>query len=256
MLSIVIPVHNAFDYTKECIDSIRDCTSDYEIILIDNGSELDMQRQFPGGDIVHIRNRENLGFPKAVNQGLKEAKGEYICILNNDIVVTPKWSDHLIWHLNKNLDIVGPRTNIIDGPQILLIDRYDNKEELYQRAEEHCKTNKHKQWAFPRLVGFCLMFKREVYDKIGGLNEDYGIGNFEDDDWCLLAIDEGFKLGIARDVYLHHFGSITHKLLDLDYVKLISKNQKIFEAEWSKEEQKRLSELNEERINGKRKKNK
>lgn len=255
-LSIIIPYYNAHEFTNLCLESIFDCTSeDFEIILIDNGSsdeeisKLELFSEF--GQLPQmkvIRNETNKGFPAAVNQGFTEATGDIICVLNNDLVVTPDWAEHLEWHLDHGLDVVGPRTNYIDGPQILLIDRYDNKEELYERAREHYKKNKHKRWAFPRLVGFCLMFKREVYEKIGGFDESFGIGNFEDDDWDLRAIEAGYRLGISRDVYLHHFGSVTHKLLNLDYNKLLRKNEKIFSTKWSGEDLKRLDRKNKEAI--------
>ena len=253
-LSIIIPFHDCVEYTNLCIESIYDNTKDFEIILIDNGSskeEINKLKFFPGSwnwKINIIRNEINKGFPAAVNQGFTEATGDIICVLNNDLVVTPDWAEHLIWHLDHGLDVVGPRTNYIDGPQILLISVYLNKEELYERAREHYKKNKHKRWAFPRLVGFCLMFKRGVYEKIGGFDEDFGIGNFEDDDWDLRAIEAGYRLGISRDVYLHHFGSITHKLLNLDYNKLLRKNEKIFSTKWSGEDLKRLDRKNKEVI--------
>ncbi len=270
MLSIIIPFFNCAEYTNLCLESIYDNTKDkFEIILVDNGSNPPFSPQeeycfvaftelnnikhfhrsgFEGyGDIKIIRNDINKGFPAAVNQGLAASTGDIICVLNNDLVVSPDWAKHLEWHLNHGLDVVGPRTNYINGPQILLVDQYNNKQELYERAKEHYIKNKHKQWRFPRLVGFCLMFKREVYEKIGGFDEIFGIGNFEDDDWCMRAINAGYRLGISRDCYLHHFGSITHKLLDLDYKKLLAKNHKIFQSRWSDEKIDELNTKNKEK---------
>ncbi len=260
-LSIVIPFFNAVEYTNLCLESIFECTSgNFDIILIDNGSSEDERKKLEiyDGDqglykeIKIITNDINKGFPAAVNQGLAIAEGEYICILNNDLLVSPDWSEHLEWHLNHGFDVVGPRTNYIDGPQIIITDIYRNKQEYYQVAKEFYKQNRHKQWAFPRLVGFCLFLKREVYDNIGGFNEAYGIGNFEDDSWDLSAINAGYRLGIARDVYLHHWGTVTHKLLGLDYVKLLKKNQKIFESEWPADKVKELNEKNKEAVHGKK----
>ena len=250
MLSIIMPCLNLHEYTQECIQNIVETTKNFEIILIDNGSN----PPYLSEDVKVIRNDINLGFPAAINQGLVVATGDIICVLNNDIITTPDWAEHLIWHLNNGLDVVGPRTNYIDGPQILLISVYLNKEELYERAKEHYKKNKHKQWAFPRLVGFCLMFKREVYEKIGGFDEIFGIGNFEDDDWNLKAIEADYKTGIARDCYLHHFGSKTHELLSLDYNELLNKNRKIFQSRWSDKKIEELTIKNKEAIKWHKKK--
>ncbi len=172
------------------------------------------------------------------------ASGDIFCILNNDIIVTPNWLGRMTQHFNYGVDMVGPRTNYIDGSQILLIDQYDNKEELYQSAEKYYQDHAEEFWPCSQLVGFCLVLKREVYECIGGLNEEYGLGNWEDNDFCLRSINDGFKIGIARGVYIHHFGSVTHKILNIDYNKLIEKNGKIFNARWSKEQIERLSELN------------
>ena len=60
-----------------------------------------------------------------------------------------------------------------------------------------------------RLVGFCLLITREVIGAIGMLDEQFGIGSFEDDDYCLRAIAAGYRAVIAGDAFVHHFGSRT-----------------------------------------------
>lgn len=259
MLSIIVPFYNCMEYTSLCVESVCDNTTDFEIILIDNGSNekeydsfydnmlwKEQNNSISFSNVRVIKNETNLGFPKAVNQGLMESKGDIICVLNNDVVVTPGWANNLMWHLDNGVDIVSPRTNFIDGPQIVLIDRYDNKGELYSAARKFHKNNLHKKWRFSRLVGFCLLFKRGVYEAIGGFNEGFGIGNFEDDDWGLRAIDAGYKCAIARDVYVHHFGSKTHEIMKLDYKQLLSVNRKIFESIWTRDKIKQLEQKNEE----------
>ncbi len=58
-----------------------------------------------------------------------------------------------------------------------------------------------------RVIGFCMLVKREVIEKIGGFDPYYEAGNFEDDDFCIRAQRAGFKIRIAHDVFIHHFGS-------------------------------------------------
>jgi len=245
MLSIIILAHNCYEHTKECLISIAKNTIDYEIILVDNGSDpAILQSDIPDERVRIIRNEENLGCPKAFNQGINETKGEYICILNNDVVATPGWAEHLIAHLDK-YDLVGPCTNSISGPQQVLLDEiYNTKEELYDQAVKFYNTNKGKVQPFHRLVAYCLLGKREVFDKIGLFDEAFGQGNYEDDDLCLRAIEAGFRCGICRDVYIHHFGLITFKFMDADYTNLLKKNKKIFDAKWPKEKYKELANRN------------
>src|SRR5512139_3623441 len=96
MLSIIIPVVNQHEMTLECITAIREQTEDCEIILIDNGSNPPIQKPYIGFiDAAVIRNEENRGFPAAVNQGIKAAKGDAVILLNNDVIVTPGWASML-----------------------------------------------------------------------------------------------------------------------------------------------------------------
>ena len=84
-----------------------------------------------------------------------------------------------------------------------------------------------------RLVGFCLLIKRELIDAIGLLDEQFGIGCFEDDDYCLRAITAGFRAVIAGDSFVHHFGSRTFLGSSVDAGSLMRENHARFLAKWS-----------------------
>lgn len=237
MFSIIIPVFNNHELTDLCLQSIADCPSmPHEVIIVDNGSD-------PAISGAMIRNADNLGFPIAVNQGIKAASGDVIVILNNDVVVTPNWLERFNYHLQK-FDIVGACTNSISGPQQVLIDRYDNKQELYEQASRFQDENLNSFMPFHRVVFFCVAIKKAVIAKIGYLNEVYSPGNFEDDDYCMRAIKSGFKCGIAKDLFVHHFGSSTFENMPLEYGKLIEKNRRTFEAMWPEQTSKELIEEN------------
>jgi len=225
--SIVIPVCDNSAYTRACIESIQENIGDYEIIIVDNGSK-EIQ---PQGD-QFIRNDKNLGFPIAVNQGIKRAAGEVIIILNNDTIVSPGWLQYLENHL-QNYDLVGPCTNNISGLQCVQVGDIVDKSDFYQKANLFREQNQDKSLPHDRLVFFCVAIKREVIDKIGLLDENFTPGNFEDDDYCLRAIQAGFRCGIASDILIRHFGSITHKSLNFDYNILLKTNEKKFKNKWS-----------------------
>lgn len=232
MISIIIPFVNQHEMTQLCVESIRTNTTDYEIIFIDNGSNPSCENVPWNGQTTTIRNEKNLGFPKAVNQGIEAAKGDVIAILNNDCIVTPSCFEILQSHLSNGLDMVGPVTNSISGPQQVLIDQYDDLTSLNKAAETNRKKNEGQSYPYHRLVFFCVAIKREIIDKVGLLDEIYTPGNCEDDDLCMRAIEAGFKLGIAKDCYIHHFSSVTHKAMNIDYRALLNKNQKIFNDKW------------------------
>ena len=99
---IIIPVWNQLERTRECIDSVRENTrASYRLVIIDNASDKptkeyleSLRGALPG--IVLKRNKDNLGFIKVVNQGMKESNSEYVCVLNNDTVVTAGWLSEMI----------------------------------------------------------------------------------------------------------------------------------------------------------------
>ena len=109
MISVIIPIIDQKEMTLACIDSVEAHTDDYEIIIVDNGSE---PRWF-NRKLAYIRNEENLGFPVAVNQGIRAAKGENIILLNNDVIVTPGWADRLIKWLDE-YDFIGPCRDFVN----------------------------------------------------------------------------------------------------------------------------------------------
>ena len=86
-----------------------------------------------------------------------------------------------------------------------------------------------------RLVGFCLLIRRAVIDAIGVLDERFGIGCFEDDDYCLRAIQAGWRAVIARDAFVHHFGGRTFMGSGLDHAAILRENEQRFREKWAAE---------------------
>lgn len=232
--SIVILTCGGNKYIRKCIDSIYRYTKDFEIIVVDNASN---PAYIGRGKI--IRNEKNLGFPAGVNQGIKKATGDVIVLLNDDTLVTPGWLDHLLDHL-KTYDMVGPVTNSISGPQMLSSVPEDLVLKLSDFSNSVYLENKGKIFPFHRLVFYCVAIKREVIDKISLLDDQFSPGNFEDDDFCLRAIDAGFKLGIAKDIFIYHYGSATFSKDNIKYQKLLETNKIKFENKWSKKKYNQL----------------
>ena len=227
--SIIIPVCGQEEMTNACLESVFANSSDYEVIIVNNGSKFASL-----GVAKTINNESNLGFPKAINQGIKEATGEIIVLLNNDTRVGPQWLEHLSACFNK-FDIVGPVSNCVSGPQQVSVQMYSLPNDVDVVANNLAKYHMRGEFPLHRLVFFCVAIKRKVIDKIGLLDEQFSPGNFEDDDYCLRAIDAGFKLGVAKNCFIYHKGSVTHKSLNLDYVALLNRNEAIFKEKWPEE---------------------
>jgi GT2 family glycosyltransferase/2-polyprenyl-3-methyl-5-hydroxy-6-metoxy-1,4-benzoquinol methylase/tetratricopeptide (TPR) repeat protein len=236
-VSIVVLAWNELLYTRECLASIQACTRmPYELVLVDNGSTdetLQFFRSVPGAKV--IANGANLGFAGGNNRGILAATGDYIVILNNDTLVTDGWLEGLLACADEDpaIGIVGPMSNYVSGPQLVADAAYADFAALQTYAAEFRARHRGRRIDTNRLVGFCMLMKRDVVVRVGLLDESFGLGNFEDDDYCLRARRAGFRLVIAGDVFIHHFGSRTFLGQGVDFAEAMRHGRKVFERKWS-----------------------
>lgn len=241
LVSIVILTHNQRAYTEECLAALERHTPEpYEVILVDNASTdgtAGWLAELAAADDRYrlICNPTNRGFAVGCNQGLAAARGEYLVLLNNDVIVTPDWLGGLLECHQRNplAGIVGPFTNNASGIQGLGAAAYDSEGGLDRFATIFRTRNRFRRITSRRLVGFCMLFHRRLYLEIGGLDERFGTGNFEDDDLCLRAAIAGHVNLVAGDVYVHHHGSITFAGAGIDYHASMSGNRRLFQDKWS-----------------------
>ncbi len=239
-VSIVILTFNELDYTRKCVESLQKNTPEpHEIIFVDNDSKdgtVKWLRRLveENSNYQLIENRENLGFAKGCNQGIEASKGEYILLLNNDVLVTDNWLPGMLEHLKSSPDIgvVGPMTNNISGIQKVERVTYKSVDYLEAYAHEFRNRNRHRRVTSRRLVGFCMLFRRSLVNEIGPLDESFGTGNFEDDDFCLRAALAGYRNVIAGDVFIHHYGSRSFIGNRIHYGTSLTGNRKIFDDKW------------------------
>lgn len=241
LVSIVILTFNQIRFTQECVASIQACTPEpHEIIFVDNGSTdgtvewLKEQLQVNAGYRL-IDNGTNFGFAKGCNQGIKTAQGEFILLLNNDVVVTSEWLGGMLECLRRqqNAGIIGPMTNNISGIQRVKRIGYDDMSGLNSYASYFRQTNRYRRIENRRIVGFCMLFRHELADRIGLLDESFGSGNFEDDDYCLRAELAGYRNLIAGDVFIHHYGSQTFSGNKINYNDAMMRNMTLYRNKWN-----------------------
>ena len=240
MVSIVILTFNELQYTKKCVRSLQKHTPEpHEIIFVDNGST-DGTPKWLRGELKNnknyklIENRENLGFSRGCNQGMEASRGEYILLLNNDVVVAKGWLTGLIDCLKyaPEAGIVGPMTNNASGPQ-QIDDKNYTLERLDQCAQTFLEQYRHRRIPCRKIIGFCMAFKRSLTGEIGLLDETFGTGNLEDEDLCLRAEMAGYRNYIAGDVFIHHYGSRSFIGNKINYHRSMSANKKIFLEKWT-----------------------
>jgi len=134
---------------------------------------------------------------------------------------------------DNQIAIVGPMSNSVSGVQLEREATYPDIEKMYEYAMENKQKNSGQIFQFPRVAFLCTLIKKEVIEKIGGLDERFSPGNFEDDDFCLRTQIAGYKTVIAKDVFIHHFGS---KSFTADgtkkYAERLEINKQIFVEKW------------------------
>lgn len=238
-LSVVILNYNVRYFLEHCIKSVLAATSqiDAEIIVIDNNSKDDsrqmVEQLFP--QVNWIQNTENVGFSKANNQAVNQAKGEYLCILNPDTVVSEDTFTKLIAfaEAKENLGIVGCK--LIDGTGNYLPESKRNIpyikaaiKKMFGQSQDYY-ANHLSSDAIGRadiFVGAFMFLKREVYQQIEGFDEDYFMYG-EDIDISYKALKAGFdNYYFGETTVMHYKGESTLK--DKKYAKRFYGAMQIF----------------------------
>lgn len=245
-VSIIVVTYNNVKLTRQCVESILRNTTypNFELIIIDNAST-DATRNYlhylnrTSPNITIRLNDQNLGFATANNQGLRLAKGAYLVLLNNDTVVPKGWIDPLLRHLDDpGIGLVGPVTNSVGNEAKVEVD-YTDMAHMADFAERHTARHRGRSFDISMLAMFCVAMRREVFEKIGFLDEAFGIGMFEDDDYSRRIQNQGLRTICAEDAFVHHYGQASFKKLIAtgEYQKLWDKNQAYFESKWGEWQQ-------------------
>ncbi|MBC7545511.1 MAG: glycosyltransferase family 2 protein [Candidatus Sericytochromatia bacterium] len=222
--SIVIPVHNQLACTQICLAALDQTlpVAETEIIVVDNGSTDGtaawLQRQVGlRTNLLAIRSAANLGFAGGCNLGLAAASGDGVVLLNNDAIVSPGWLQGLWAPLLQQpaLGMTGPVSNFVIREQVVAGPKRADWAAVSAYAAEIAQAHSGQGRPTERLSGFCLLIRRAVITRLGGLDPRFGLAYYEDDDYCLRADLAGFGLWIAQDVYVHHLGQRTATALGI-----------------------------------------
>lgn len=248
--SIIVVTYNNLHLNQGCLESIFHRTDwpNYELIVIDNASTdgtAEWLAEFaknegntaPWRNLRVILNEENLGYAAANNQGLHAAGGEYLCLLNNDTVVSRGWLSTLTDHLRKmpRGGMAGPVSNMV-GNEAKIPVGYTSIDDMPEWAANYCRRHDGESFPIKMLGFFCVLFDRKLYEKIGKLDEQFGVGYFEDTDYCYRVRQEGYELNGVRDAFVHHWQGASFRLLgDGTYADIYSGNQELFENKWGVE---------------------
>jgi GT2 family glycosyltransferase len=222
---IIIPVWNEYKLTRECVESIERATRyPHRLILIDNASADETAGYLRSLAVTLgarvIRNEENIGFIKAVNQGLAASRAPYVCVMNNDTIAARGWLSEMAAVAGSDSAIGN---NLGQGTGGKGVD--ECADGLKSFAGEYVELGS--------AVGFCMLIKRPLIEKIGYLDEAYGDGNFDDTDYSRRAQKAGYTYVRAKGAYVYHH-------MNTSFLRVKSregsfrKNRLVYESRWGR----------------------
>ena len=248
LISIVIPNKDHVEDLKKCMDSIDEKSDykNYEYIIVENNSEEDITFEF----YKQLEKRDNVNvlywdkefnYSAINNFGVKEAKGEYILLLNNDVeVINGDWLSQMLGYCQREeVGIVGARLYYEDdtiqhagvvigfggiaGHTFVTL---DEDSDLYQsRTKVACD--------YSAVTAACLMTKKKIYEEVGGLEEAFKVA-FNDIDFCLKVRATGKLVVYNANAKLHHYESKSRGAEDtFEKKERFNSEIKLFRSRWS-----------------------
>ncbi|RAP50415.1 MAG: hypothetical protein BZ136_01345, partial [Methanosphaera sp. rholeuAM74] len=237
-VSVVIPIYNAYDETKSCIESVLEYTnSDYELILINDCSSderiktlLDSYRDYDNIQVIH--NQTNQGFVKNVNKAFAITSNDVV-LLNSDTLVTPKWLEKLriTAYTQDNIATVTPVSNnagafSVPCSGVNILDDNLSINDMNNIVEKSSDTS----FIFtPTANGFCMYIKRDAIYSVGFFDESYGLGYCEENDFCMRLNYKGYFHVIDPSVYIYHKHSAS---FSSQKEELMAKNRRILDEKF------------------------
>ena len=224
LVSIIIPTRNAKSLVQQCIDSIVEKTTykQYEILLVDNGSDeqasLDYFAELNTRDNIQvIRDDGNFNFSRLNNVAAKAAKGELLCLMNNDIeIISPDWLDEMVSQaMRPEIGAVGakllyPNDTVQHAGVILGLGGIAGHAHLgIHRNDPGYFGRASLVQNFMAVTAACLVIRKEIYEQVGGLNEkDFAVA-FNDIDFCIRVHQAGYHNLWTPFAELYHHESAT-----------------------------------------------
>jgi GT2 family glycosyltransferase len=218
-VSIVVLTYNQLAYTRQCFEHLFANTENFQLVVVDNASTdgtpaylqvLERQRD----DVRVVLNSTNTGFAAGCNRGVSVAQHGLICLLNNDVIPLPGWLNALRAVFDKGVGAVGSR---LLWPN-LLIQHAGIAFQARQQPALHFMPV-HRFLGAPHdlpaanvleevagVTAACLLTSRTVWSRVGGMDEGFVIGNFEDVDFNLKARESGLKVLYQPASRLIHYG--------------------------------------------------
>ena len=224
-VSIIIANWNGGNIYEKCLYSLSKINyPNWELIVVDNGStdgttELSLNPKFKIKSSKLIKNKTNLGFAPANNQGYKASSGQYLLLLNNDTLVDPDFLDVLVAKMEteKDLGVIQPKIRIMDNPEYL-----DNAGSFITRIGflyhwgfmQRDGQEFNKECEVFTTKGACMLIRKSLVDEIGLFDSDF-MSYFEESDFCWRVWLTGKRVLFYPQTQIFHKVGFTIKRLDV-----------------------------------------
>jgi GT2 family glycosyltransferase len=227
--TIVVPTMGAATL-PQCVAAVRAFTElPHELVIVDDASEPPIAEQLGklGGRV--LRNESRRGFVASANRGARAARSEVLVFLNDDVIVTAGWLTRLVAALElPRAGIVAPVTNA-SGDEATVPASYANLREMLAHAGRAQGDARE----VDKVSLLCAGVSRASFEAIGGLDEGYGLGTFEDDELCMALRRRGRRALVIPSVFVHHHGSVSFgRLSDAERIARFFVNRRRFERRW------------------------
>lgn len=233
--SIVLVSYNNFDTcTGPCLRSLLGGDEDIECVVVDNNSDSYTRDQLKAIATTDSRlkvlfNKNNRGYAGGNNDGVVNTKSDILILLNNDTLVPIGAMTQLAQLLTQNptWDMLGPVTNSCGNEQQIHTSSTSTAAILHE-GELWCKESNGLSFTTDILGFFCVAMKKEVYEELSGLDEAFGLGFYEDTDFCYRAKISNKEMRITEDTFVYHQGSATFSKQPAETKRLMKVNHKLF----------------------------
>ncbi len=241
---VIIPIFNAPNWLKLCVYSLFNNTpKDYlgTVFLLDDCSDditknciNNLEKKYHKYVKV-INNKKNVGFVKNVNNGLKLSSSKYVLLLNTDCLLSTNTIPKLISHMEKDhkIGLISPLSNNAANLTLNMFDGF-NYTQMDALLEKRFKG---KIFDACTIVGNCLMISRDCIEKVGFLDEAYGLGYGEETDYQFKAMEKGFSAKVAIDTYVFHKAEASFGISPEKSAR-VEKNRNLFFERWGEKYEK------------------
>ena len=235
LCSVIIVSYRNFEKTTDpCLNSLAQSPEDIEIIVVDNNSGISTKKKLtlaaekdPRIKLLFLD--ENQGYAAGNNIGVQAAKSELFLLLNTDTRVPAGAISRLTSLMERHLhwDMLGPVTNNSGNDQHIYTLGKD-PETILSQGIHWCKHSAKLDYPTDRLIFFCVLIRKKLYDELQGLDEEFGLGYYEDTDFVYKAIKAGKQLMITEKVFVYHRGKGSFSKVSGAVRKLMKQNKKLF----------------------------